>query len=95
MSLLALEAAERELVTRRLLEPVPASEFDLDHLKVIHRHLFQDVCAWAGEIRTVESAKDGGRFQPSRFIETGIGGHLPPHHGGGVFPGIGAERVRR
>ena len=68
----ALEAAERELVAQRLLEPVPAGDFDLDHLKAIHRHLFQDVYAWAGELRTVEIAKDGSRFQPRRFIETGM-----------------------
>ena len=68
----ALDAAERALVAQRLLEPVPAGDFDLDHLKAIHRHLFQDVYAWAGEVRTVEIAKGGSRFQPRRFIETGM-----------------------
>ena len=68
----ALEAAERELVAQRLLEPVPAGDFDLAHLKAIHRHLFQDVYAWAGEIRTVEIARGESRFQPTRFIETGM-----------------------
>ena len=52
-----LEAAERELVALRLLEPVPAGDFDLDHLKAIHRHLFQDVYAWAGDVGV-------GRFVP-------------------------------
>ena len=68
----ALEAAERELVALRLLEPVPTGDFDLDHLKAIHRHLFQDVYAWAGEVRTVEIAKDESRFQPRRFIAAGM-----------------------
>ena len=67
-----LEAAERRLVAQRLREPVPTGAFDLAHLKAIHRHLFQDVYAWAGEVRTVEIAKDGSRFQPQRFIETGM-----------------------
>ena len=67
-----LEAAERRLVAQRLREPVPTGAFDLAHLKAIHRHLFQDVYAWAGEVRTVEIAKDGSRFQPRRFIETGM-----------------------
>ena len=58
----ALEAAERELVAQRLLEPVPTGDFDLTHLKAIHRHLFQDVYAWAGDIRTVEIAKGESRF---------------------------------
>ena len=68
----ALEAAERELVAHRLLEPVPAGDFDLEHLKAIHRHLFQDLYAWAGEVRTVEIVKGESRFQPRRFIAAGM-----------------------
>ena len=67
-----LEAAERQLVAQRLLEPVPGGDFDLAHLKAVHRHLFQDVYEWAGEIRTVEIAKGESRFQPRRFIATGM-----------------------
>ena len=67
-----LEAAERGLVAQRLLEPLPRGDFDLPHLKAIHRHPFRDVNAWAGVVRTVEIAKDGSRFQPRRFIETGM-----------------------
>ena len=67
-----LEAAERLLVAQRLLEAVPSGDFDLAHLKTIHRHLFQDVYEWAGEVRTVEIGKEGSRFQPRRFIEAGM-----------------------
>lgn len=67
-----LDAAERQLVAQRLLEAVPAGDFDLAHLKAIHRHLFQDVYEWAGEVRTVEIAKGGSRFLPRRFIESGM-----------------------
>lgn len=39
--------------------------FDLDHLKAIHRALFQDVYHWAGEIRSVRITKGGTlRGQP-------------------------------
>ena len=62
----ALETAERELVAFRFLEPVPAGDVDLDHLKDNHYHLFQDVYTWAGEVRTVEIAKGESRFQPRR-----------------------------
>ncbi len=31
--------------------------FDLDGLCAVHRHLFQDVYAWAGELRTVTTGK--------------------------------------
>ena len=67
-----LEAAERQFVAQRLLESLPAGDFDLAHLKAIHRHLFQDIYGWAGEIRTVEITKGDSRFQPRRFIEVGM-----------------------
>lgn len=67
-----LEAAERRFIAQRLLEAVPTGDFDLDHLRAIHQHLFQDVYEWAGEVRTVEIAKSGSVFQPRRFIETGM-----------------------
>lgn len=38
----------------------------------IHRHLFQDVYGWAGEIRTVEINRDGHQFQFRQYIETGM-----------------------
>lgn len=41
--------------------------FDLDHLKGIHRHLFEDVYPWAGEIRTTTMHK-GGADVPA-FVE--------------------------
>ena len=31
--------------------------FDLDHLQAIHRHLFGDVYAWAGELRDIDLTK--------------------------------------
>ena len=67
-----LEVVERHHVALRLYEAVPAGDFDLAHLKAVHRHLFQDVYEWAGQIRTVEISKAGSRFQPVRFIETGM-----------------------
>lgn len=67
-----LDAVERELVTQRLRERIPEGDFDLAHLKAIHRHLFQDVYDWAGELRTVELPKDGYPFQFQRYIETGM-----------------------
>ena len=68
----ALDETERQLVAQRLVEPVPTGDFDLVHLKAIHGHLFQDIYAWAGELRTVEIAKGGSRFQPRRFIAAGM-----------------------
>ena len=68
----ALDVHERRLVSQRIVEGVPGGRFDLDHLRAIHRHLFQDVYDWAGEIRTVEIQKGTTLFQPIRFIAIGM-----------------------
>jgi len=61
----ALEAFEADATAIRLLEliehPLPGN-FDLAHLQGIHRHLFQDVYDWAGQLRTVDISKGGSRF---------------------------------
>lgn len=67
-----LERVEREFVTLRAMEDLPTGDFDLAHLRAIHRHLFQDVFDWAGEIRTVEISKGGSQFQFRQYIETGM-----------------------
>lgn len=68
----ALDRHERRLVTERIAQGVPTGDFDLAHLKAIHRHLFQDVYAWAGDVRTVEINKGGDQFQFRNYIQTGV-----------------------
>jgi cell filamentation protein len=48
-----LRTAERaaEIITGEAEIP---RTFDLDHLRAIHRHLFQDVYDWAGDLRVTE-----------------------------------------
>ena len=51
---------ERKLTSLRimeLLESPISGQFDFDHLKNIHRYIFQDIYDWAGTIRTVDIAK--------------------------------------
>lgn len=67
-----LDRAERRIVAERATQPIPRGSFDLDHLCAIHRHLFQDVYDWAGELRTVEISKGNQQFQFRRYIQTGI-----------------------
>ena len=50
-------------------QPLP-QRFDLNHLQHIHKHLFQDVYDWAGQIRTVEIAKGNSQFARTEFIES-------------------------
>jgi cell filamentation protein len=60
-----LEEAEVVLFVVRAEEP-PDGGFDLDHYLELHRHLFQDIYSWAGQIRTIRIGKDGiGSVTPS------------------------------
>lgn len=63
--------AEKELTAIRLRElqekPVKGN-FDFEHLKSIHRYIFQDIYEWAGEIRTVEIGK-GNLFCMTLYIQ--------------------------
>lgn len=67
-----LDKVERRLVADRFAEGVPTGDFDLTHLRAIHRHLFQDIYDWAGEVRTLEIAKGGSQFMFVRYIGTGM-----------------------
>lgn len=66
------DEGERVIVTQRICEGAPSGTFDLDHLRAIHRHLFQDLFDWAGEPRTVDMTKDGQRFQFATKIAADI-----------------------
>jgi len=68
----SLAAFERQIIAQRMAEGVPSGVFDLDHLRAIHRHLFQDVYDWAGEIRTAELAKGRHQFMFRQYIERGM-----------------------
>lgn len=66
-----LKRFERTVTKERLsqLEQNPIrGSFDLEHLKKIHRFIFQDVYPFAGEIRTETIAKDYFTFAPAQFI---------------------------
>ena len=51
-----------------LLNKPIKGNFDLKHLQSIHKYIFQDLYIWAGEIRTVDIAKDN-MFCKAIFIE--------------------------
>lgn len=57
-----LEAFELEMTTLRAEEPLPNGRFGAAHYRAIHRHMFQDVYAWAGRYRTVRTGKGGNWF---------------------------------
>lgn len=74
----ALRDFEYEQTKLRIEElrenPIPG-KFDLEHLKAIHGHVFQDVYEWAGQTRTVNISKNGDRFAQPAFID-GVGRQL-------------------
>ena len=57
--LTALDRAERRLVAQRVKDGIPRGDFDLEHLKAIHKHLSR--ISMAGQERSA----------PSRFPRTG------------------------
>ena len=71
-----LSSAEAALVLIRCYElecafidqPVNKA-FDFEHLKGIHKHLFQDVYEWAGQVRRANIGKGNTCFLPYQGIE--------------------------
>lgn len=47
-------------------------QFDVRHLKAIHKYIFQDVFKWAGEFRTVNISKGGHLFGMCAFVESAL-----------------------
>jgi len=64
----ALEAFEFAMSQQRSTEPLPEGRFDVAHYKALHRHLFQDVFEWAGEMRTVNISKGASTFCFAQFV---------------------------
>lgn len=64
---------QTELDRREILIP---RSYDAEHLRAIHRHLFQDLYHWAGEYRTVDMFKGA----VSRFPRADIDRYLGDAH---------------
>lgn len=63
---------ERQFTGFRLVQleqdPIQGN-FDLPHLQKIHKHLFQDIYSWAGQLRTVDIAKGNTLFALSPTLK--------------------------
>lgn len=57
-----LDAFETFMTAQRGEEPLPRGRLGYTHYRAIHRHLFQDIFDWAGQLRTVRIAKGGNMF---------------------------------
>jgi cell filamentation protein len=61
-------AITQEAAARWEISPQQHS-FGFEHYKAIHRHLFQDLYDWAGQVRDVNISKKGTQFCPHEEIE--------------------------
>lgn len=57
-----LDQFEQLMFLSRAEEDLPSGDLDYAHYRAIHRHFFQDVYDWAGEIRQIRTAKGGNWF---------------------------------
>ena len=89
-----LEHFENIHVEYRLIglraEPI-AGNYDLAHVQAIHRHLFQDVYPWAGDLRTVGISKGTRDLQDGTQAKAGF---LPVEHIPFVVNGM-ADQLRQ
>lgn len=67
-----LERRERTLTALSLLKGIPPLVLAPSGLSAIHKHVFQDVYPWAGEIRECELAKSGSMFCRAQFLEANL-----------------------
>ncbi len=82
-----LQDFELEISTLRGLEPLPRGSFDPAHYCAVHRHLFQDVYAWAGRYRTIRTGKGGNWFCYPEHIEREIKKLFKQLHAAAFTPG--------
>ena len=67
-----LNRLEADFTTTRIWEldrEAVSGRFDLQHLRKIHAHIFQDVYVWAGELRTISISKGASMFCLPQHLE--------------------------
>lgn len=68
----AAEAAAVAIRTYELRQSPLQGKFDLEHLQAIHKHLFQDVYEWAGQLRKLDISKGSTRFANHLHLATAM-----------------------
>ncbi|MGT2481837.1 Fic/DOC family protein [Methylobacterium oryzae CBMB20] len=93
-----LTAFEEEISKARAGEPLPSGRLTPTHYRAIHRHLFQDVYGWAGQLRRVRIAKGGSMFAYPEHLAANLQGlfqELRRRHGLRGLPGLRSPSRRR
>ncbi len=68
-----LEKAEADIVSARLFALAHqkiSGEMDFTVLKFLHKYMFGDIYAWAGEVRTIDLRKGKSLFASHLYIES-------------------------
>lgn len=65
-----LDEFEQLMFDSRARETLPSGSMDFDHYRSLHRHFFQDVYEWAGEIRNIRTGKGDNWFCYPEHIES-------------------------
>ncbi|OBB10987.1 cell filamentation protein Fic [Mycolicibacterium setense] len=96
-----LRDAENDLVETRLIELrenpslLGRRSYDLAYLQRIHRHLFQDVYVWAGDLRTVGIEKGGESFCPPGNINQAMNHVVDEIHRHKLLTAVPLDRLAR
>jgi cell filamentation protein len=86
-----LQRIEAPLVAKRggeLEDLGITGNFDPTHLRAIHKYLFQDVFAWAGEFRVVNISKGSSSFGPALHIAAALADTLAKLHAESLLTGL-------
>jgi hypothetical protein len=82
----ALAEFEAVSTAQRADEPLPEGRLSVRHYRAIHHHLFRDVYAWAGKLRTVRLGKDDSAFcYPENIARARRSGSLPISADNGIL----------
>lgn len=68
-----LDEFEQLMFQSRAREELPDATFDFEHYRTLHRHFFQDVYDWAGDVRTIRTGKGDNWFCYPEYIESEAG----------------------
>lgn len=89
----ALDTAERYYTDTRIEEGLPsaAAEPTYAGFKAVHRHLFQDLYAWAGEERAYTTGRGPTPFAPPEQITPWMEKQFADFRAAGELKGLSAE----
>ncbi|WP_337995864.1 Fic/DOC family protein [Oleispirillum naphthae] len=86
-----LQDFEAEITHQRADEPLPSGRLSYTHYKAVHRHLFHDVYAWAGRVRTVRIEKDESVFCYPEHIDAQMHRAFAELRGKNLLRGLSRE----